>query len=149
VSAEVVLEAMQGGEGNRMNGILRTRSGSPNDPAYLTDVLLSALYGEAARGWLSDHDGGSPLINDAALLLPAARHPCELAVFRCSDVRGVATVATVCRARLDAIRRAWQGSEWEDVVENATVAVEREYVLLIVAPDAESAFAAARRAIGR
>ena len=144
-SAGEVLVAMEGAAG--MSGILRTRSASPDSPLYLTDVLLAAVYGEAARGWLTDNDGGVPLVNDAALSLPAARHPCELAVFRCSDARAVATAARGCRSRLEAIRRVWQGSEWDGVLESAIVTVEGDCVLLIVAPQPDVILAAARRAI--
>ena len=147
VSAEFVLDAMRGSDGGGVSGILRTRSASPDEPDYLTDALLAALYGEAARGWLGDGVDAAPLVNDAALLLPASKHPYELAVFRCSDARGTTNAAAVCRARLDAIRNTWQGSAWTNELDGAIVAIEREYVLLIVAPDANTVLETARRTI--
>ncbi len=145
VSAAVVLDSMCEVGGKPTNGVVRMRGVSSDSPLYLTDSLLSALYGEAARGWMGDD--GVPLINDVALFLPAAKTPYELAVFRCSDARGTATAAAICRARLDAICCAWQGSEWAGELEDSVVAVEGEYVLLVVAPDTDAVLEAARRAI--
>ncbi len=145
--AESVLDSMRGVMEEDANGVVRMRGASPDSPMYLTDSLLSALYGEAARGWLDAEDGDAPLINDAALFLPAAKIPYELAVFRCSDVRGTMAAAAICRARLDAIRRSWRGSEWVNELENWVVAVEGEYVLLVVASDTDGVLEAARRAI--
>ena len=147
VPTVTVLGVMRSEWESGASGILRTRSVAPDDPAHLTDALLSVLYGESARGWLTAHEGEVPLINDAALWLSVGKHPYELAVFRCSDARGTATAAAICRARLDSVRRAWQGDEWSDVLERAIVAVEQEYVLLIIAPDSEALLRIARRAI--
>ena len=146
-SAESVLDSMRGAMGEDANSVVRMRGASPNSPMYLTDSLLSALYGSAARGWLDAEEGDTPLINDAALCLSASKKPYELAVFRCSDARGTATAAATCRARLAAIRRAWRGSEWVNELENSVVAVEGEYVLLVVAPDVDAVLEAARCSI--
>ncbi len=119
------------------DGRVYTRAVAPTDPAYLSDTLLSALYGEAARGLLSADavaEGVAP-INDAAIFLSESPHPCELAVFRCSDARGTATAAKLCRARLEAIRRAWAGTEHEELVERGAVVVEGAFVMLVVAED--------------
>lgn len=114
----------------------------------LTDTLFSALYGEAARGLLaaegtSAQDGGGAAVNDAAIFLSMAPYPCELAVFRCSDVRTAATVAGLCRGRLDAVARGYGESEWREVAASGLVAVEGSYVLLVVAEDPEAVLAAA------
>lgn len=146
-TAEAVLDPMCEAMGEGANGVVRMRSVSPDSPMYLTDALLSALYGSAARGWLDAEGGDTPLINDAALFLSAAKIPYELAVFRCSDTRGTAMAAALCRARLDVIRRAWQGSEWASELENSVVAVEGEFVLLVVAADSDAVLEAARGAI--
>jgi len=146
-SAEAVLDSMCAVMGEGANGLVRVRGVPSDSPLYLTDALLSALYGSAARGWLEAEDGDTPLINDAALFLSVAQIPFELAVFRCSDARGAATAAAICRARLDTIRRAWQGSQWTGELENAVVVVEGEFVLLVVAPDPDVVLEAARRTI--
>ncbi len=122
-----------------------TRAAAPSDGAYLSDTLFSALYGEAARGLLQESDGVAAAINDAAVCLSMAASPVELAVLRCSDVRGTATAAGLCRARLDAVRRAWAGTAWEAMTAEGTVTVVGSYVLLVIAPHPDKALRAARR----
>ncbi len=133
------------------DGASYTRSAASTDPAYLTDTLLSALYGEAARGVaMAPNDAADTAtapVNDAAIFLSTAPHPCELAVFRCSDARGTATAAKLCRARLEVIRHAWAESAWTSVTEQAVVAVEGSYVLLVVAEDPARVLDGARAAI--
>ena len=122
------------------DGLIYTRSADPSSPAYLTDIRFSALYGEAARGLL---DGGTeqdgvPAVGDAAMFLSIAPYPCELAVFRCSDIRTASTVAALCRGRLDTVARGYAGSEWQGIAEGGRVAVEGCYVVLVIAEDAEA-----------
>ncbi len=128
-------------------------------PEYLSATLLAALYGEAARGLIpvetdktneteeTDEQMTVPPINDVAIFLSLAPHPCEMAVFRCSDARGAATAAKLCRARADLVRRSWAGTEWADTAGRATVAVEGNYVLFVVADDPDRILRATRRAL--
>ncbi len=153
--ASDVLAAMRAAVRDLPDGVLYHRAALPDDPQYLTDTLLSALYGEAARGIAVAPGAGTPGIdttapvNDIALFLSVAPQPVELAVFRCSDVRGTATAAKLCRARLEIIRHAWAGSEWAGMAEGAVVTVEGSYVLLVVAEDPDQVVAAARAVLRR
>lgn len=152
-SAETVLTAMQTAMSETAqtlpDGLVYTRGADKEAPSYLTDTLFSALYGEAARGLFqpaSDREGQAAApIGDAALFLSISPYPCELAVFRCSDLRSAATVAGLCRGRLDAVARGYRGSEWEAVAQGGKVAVEGCYVLLAVAEDPDAVLAGARR----
>lgn len=119
------------------DGLTYTRTAPSSDPAYLTDTLFSALYGEAARGLLAgdDTNGTVPAVGDVAMFLSIAPYPCELAVFRCSDIRTASTVAGLCRGRLDTVARGYAGSEWEAVAARGRVAVEGCYVFLVIAED--------------
>ena len=128
------------------DGLTYTRSADPAGREYLTDTLFSALYGEAARGLLApDGGGGAAPIGDAALYLSLSAYPCELAVFRCSDLRTAATVAGLCRGRLDTVAAGHGDSEWAGIASNGRVAVEGCYVLLAVAEDPGAVLEAARR----
>lgn len=163
-SADTVLSAMQASMTETAqtlpDGLTYTRATPEGYPTYLSDTLFSALYGEAARGLLTADetaggtadeasDGGSvPPVNDAAIFLSVAPYPCELAVFRCSDTRTAATVAGICRARLDTVSRGYKGGEWEAVAQGGRVVVEGCFVLLAVAEDPEAVLEAARRVIG-
>ncbi len=143
------------------DGLTYTRAADPASPSYLTDTLFSALYGEAARGlFLPDaapETGGvppvgdlSPIgdpspIGDAAVYLSLSAYPCELAVFRCSDLRTAATVAGLCQSRLDTVAVGHRNSEWAEIAAGGRVAVEGCYVLLAVAEDPGAVLEAARR----
>ena len=131
------------------DGLTYTRTADPSSPSYLTDTLFSALYGEAARGLFAPDAAADsepvPPIGDAALFLSVAPYPCELAVFRCSDLRSAATVAGLCRARLDIVARGYAEAEWGAIARNGAVTVEGCYVLLVVAEDPQPVLASARR----
>ncbi len=142
-----------------------TRASDPQGGDYLSDTLFSALFGEASRGLLGG-DGTAPAdsggatgtaagtaavpaaIGDAAVCLSLSPTPVELAVFRCSDARGTTTAAGIAQARLDTVRAAWVGTEWEALTRDGRVAVVGSYVLLIIAENPDAALSAARRAIG-
>ncbi len=130
------------------DGLTYTRAADPSAPDYLTDTLFSALYGEAARGLFVPEDmvdgESSPPISDAAIFLSVAPYPCELAVFRCSDLRAAATVAGLCRTRLDTVARGYRETEWAAVAPNGRVTVEGCYVFLVIAEDPASVLNGAR-----
>lgn len=131
------------------DGLTYTRAAHPASPSYLTDTLFSALYGEAARGLFQPDTAtdGEPVppIGDAALFLSISPYPCELAVFRCSDLRSASTVAGLCYGRLDTVARGYQGSEWEAVAQKGKVSVDGCYVLLAVAEDPDEILARVKR----
>lgn len=110
----------------------------------LSPTLLSALYGEAARRWLT---GDDPPVCDVAIFLSHTLHPAELAVFRCSDGEATGAVAAVCRARLDTVARHWDGEDYTAWMTGATVTVKGNYVLVAVADDPTPLLRAAVAAI--
>jgi hypothetical protein len=130
------------------DGLTYVRTLPAEDPSYLTDPLFSALYGEAARGLLAETDAaGVPAVGDVALFLSVAPYPCELAVFRCSDIRTAATVEALCRGRLDTVARGFAGSEWASVANRGQVAAEGCYVFLVISEDPAAVLARARDAL--
>lgn len=161
-SAEEVLRAMLEACASQSwpDGTVRTRRADPASPDYLPDALVSALFGEASRGWfVTDGESDAPMVDDAAMFLSSAIHPAEVAVFRCTDaggaVSGTASAAKQCRARLEALRAAWAGSadagerfgDYAVWLERAVVAVEGQYVMLVVADDPDAMVNAARGVI--
>lgn len=141
--AQAMLDAVR----NAPAGSLRTRTADPDGAEYLSSALLSALFGPACRDWLEPEEGEVPLIGDAAVFLPTALHPGELAVFRCTRQDGTVSAAAVCESRLVALRSAWADSEYAGLLGRATVRVEDCYVFLIVADDPDAVLEAARRVI--
>ena len=119
------------------DGLLYSRAVAANAPQYLTETFFTALYGRAAEGLLGapDAQGAAPPVGDAAMLLSVAPYPCELAVFRCSDVRTAAAVASLCRGRLDTVAGGYARGEWAEVAGRGAVTVEGCFVLMAMAED--------------
>ncbi len=143
----VMLAAMEETTQPLPDGVTRLTAADPATPECLTETFFAALYGEAAKGLLGGDATASPPITDAALFLSLAPYPCELAVFRCADGSAARTVAGLCRGRLDTLARGYAGSEWASVTAGGQVAVEGNYVLLILCEDPKPLAEAARRAL--
>lgn len=126
------------------DGVIYHRAAPHDSPDYLTDSLLSALYGEAARGLLEGEDG-TAAIGDGAIYLSLSAYPCELAVFRCADPATAATVLRLCRERMDTVARGHAGGEWEETAGRGQAETVGGYVLLVIAEDPAAVLAAARR----
>lgn len=141
-AAEELLRAMQGVMSRTAQvlpeGLLYRRGASPDAPDYLTDTLFTALYGRAAEGLLEgDGEGGTASLGDAALFLSVAPYPCELAVFRCTDVDAIPTVVSLCHSRVDTVLRGFEGSPAENAA-TGLVTVKGCFVLLIIAEDPQA-----------
>ena len=154
-SALAVLEAMQAAMTDTAqtlpDGLIYHR-GTPADGEtpgvfHLTDTFLSALYGEAARGLLDGDGTEAGVLGDAAIFLSVAPYPCELAVFRCSDVRTAAAVASLCRGRLDTVAKGYAHGEWAEVAGRGAVTVEGCFVLMAMAEDPAAVLRRAARMV--
>ena len=130
------------------DGRIYTRAAAPDSPAYLTDVLFAALYGEAARGLFEAKADGIAPVSDAAVYLSLAAYPCELAAFRCSDIRTATTVAGLCQSRLDTLARGYAATEWAELAARGRVSVKGCFVLMAVCDDPARTLSAARRVVG-
>ena len=130
------------------DGIIRLTAAPAESPHRLTETLLSALYGEAARGLLDGDSTDNPPVQDAALYLSVAPYPFELGVFRCADGDTAGEVAALCRGRLDTLARGFAESEWREAAAGGRVAVEGNWVLLVLCEDPAPILEAARRAVG-
>ena len=109
---------------------------------YLPDSLVKVLYGNGSRpvmadGWL-----------DIALFLPSSSHPCEIAVFLCNSEDTATDTARMLLRRLDTLRTAKGDNELVSYFDTATVTVMRNYVLLLISSDVESAVKTAAKIIG-
>ena len=129
-------------------GVIRLTVAPPDSPSRLTEAFFSALYGEAGRGLLSAGEAQGPLVQDAALYLSVAPYPCELGVFRCADGSGAEELADLCRGRLDTLSRGFAGGEHGEAASRGRVAVEGNWVFLVLCEDPSPLLEAARRAVG-
>ncbi len=117
------------------------------EPNRISDALLKALYGETAVSIWSQTNA---TVEDGAIYLSEIMHPFELAVFRCVGEDGMwgdAGVLDICVSRLESIKKAWQGSAYEKIAEQGIVTYCENYVILVIAEDAESIVNAAKRRI--
>ena len=119
-----------------------------NPSNRMSDELLKGLYGEEAVDF---QNNGASAVNDGAIYLSEVMHPYELAVFRCvseADIwNGSRGIMAICATRLDRVRKAWQGSEYQNIVEGGIVTCYENYVILVIAEDAESIVDAAKKRI--
>lgn len=149
VSAMDVLQAMMDESAHTPHGQYKD-SRVPQGKEALSIDLLAGLYGETARHWLND--GEEAVLDDAALYLSEQRHPFEIAVFRCKNesdiIGGQGSVVGICQSRLDVISRAWKGSEYDEWVAQSVVFYHKQFVILVVAWNADEMISAAKRIIG-
>jgi hypothetical protein len=90
----------------------------------------------------------SPFVTEeGAMCFPTAASPCEYIVLRCISRSDTDAVAALLLQRLDALRREYQGSDVQQLVENGRVIVIEKYVLLIVSDNPQRDLSAARQAI--
>ena len=139
---EQVLCALTDAEIGLPTGQLYLSRAEAHEATYLSDGMISTLYGNGELPWQLS------LVEDYGIFLSSAQHPCEFAAFLCYSRSDTDLVATMCHARLDALRAHYKGTDYDaSYTQNARVAVIGRYVLLIVSSDAEHALRAARRVL--
>ena len=146
-----MLEAAETTSQSIPDGIIRLTAAPSDSPSHLAETFFAALYGEAARGMLGREatEGpprGAP-IQDGAIYLSVSPYPWELGVFRCADGDTAREVAALCRGRLDTLRRGFAGGDYEEAASGGRVAVEGNWVLLVLCEDPAPLLEAARRLI--
>ncbi len=142
-----VLNAMLSAQKNLPDGQYRYLKASPQSKQALTSELLSAMYGEMAREWISK----SAVMDDVAMYISNHQHPFEVVVFRCTNEEdvygGQGSVYGICQGRIDAVQRAWSQTAYKEWVENALVFVRGQYVMVVITQDPQPLCNAAKKAI--
>lgn len=138
---EQVLSALVEAEIGLPPGQIHLASAEAHEDAYLSDDMICDLYGNGELPWQLS------LVQDYGIFLSSAQHPCEFAAFLCYSHSDTDRVATMCHARLDALRAHYTDTDFASYTQNARVAVVGKYVLLIISSDAEHALRAARRVL--
>ena len=118
---------------------LRAKKG---DDEYLSEHLLNSLYGDGERpvmadGWI-----------DIAIFLSLSDHPCEFAVFLCDSKDTATDTARMLCHHIDVIRTANEGLQFSHYLDNATVTIIKNYVLMIISSDSENILKVASKIIG-
>ena len=142
-SPRTVLAAMCRAEVPLPAGQIYVRLAPQDGEAYLSDELLSVIFG----------NGSLPpeieLIADAALYLSFTQQS-EMAVFRCKSTDGTDAIAAMCLRRLDSLKSYWTDEETGDggiAPGSARVTVYGRWVILTLCKDPDAVLRAARRTI--
>lgn len=132
---DIVL-AMTDAEKNLPAGKYYSLSASEGESEYLSDSLISSLFGNSYYQKISEK------WIDGALFLSLTPHPCEFAVIYCSDRDNAEDTAKLFLSRIDAIKIAKSSPEYGKIIENAKVEIRGNYALLIISSDPDKALKA-------
>ena len=132
-SCRQILGAMVEGEIGLPAGRFYSQSAPKGDEEYLSDSLISSLFGggsypTVADGWI-----------DVALFLSLGTHPCEFVVILCRDRDVTHDTADLLHSRLTAIKLVKNDPQYESMLQNATVTLVGNYALLIISSDSKNA----------
>ncbi len=141
-SCRELVEMLTAAELSLPAGKIFSLSAAEGDDGYVSNSLLSALYG----------NGEIPPLRecwiDGAMFLSSNSHPCELAVFLCSSHDAATDTARLLCRRLDAIRITKGVAQYGKMIESASVTVRGNYVIFVISSDTASAIKAINSALG-
>ena len=140
-SCREILSAVTSTEIGLPAGRFYSSKAPEGDKEYLSDSLISSLFGggaypEVAKDWI-----------DVALYLSLGDHPCEFAVILCQNRDAAHDTAKLFCKRLSAIKITKNSPEYATMISDAKVTVSGNYALLIISSDAENAFKSVKKAI--
>ena len=135
-----VLEKIKSAEIPLPAGNIYFSSAAAGEEGYLPPSLAAAMFGGESPEELS-------LAESYAFFISAGKLPSEFLVFRCYAASDTPSVASLCHARLDALRSYYTDTEHSHYTENATVTIIGKYVIMAVSSDPENAISAAKKAI--
>ena len=115
-------------------------SAKEGDDEFLSDSLISALYGSNAlskisEGWI-----------DCSLYISFLEDPREFAIIYCKNKDYANDTARLLCARLSGIKAATD-TKYSKMIEEACVSVVGNYAILIISSDSATGFKALKRSI--
>ena len=142
VPCDEVLGALVAAEIGLPAGKLYSSQAKEGEEGYISKSLITSLYGdgEATKlvdGWI-----------EYSFFLPTGDHPCEFAVILCDTPETAKDTARLLCRRLNDIRSTKDGEKYPAHLDGATVTISRNYVVLIISSDNESAKRTALTMIG-
>ncbi len=112
------------------------------DGEFLPDSLLCALLGNGAMPAVRDS------WIDGALFLSLGTHPCEFAVFLCDSRDSAQDTARLFCSRIDSVKTLKGDGEYAPMLDGARVCIIKNYVILIISSDSDTAESVARKTVG-
>ena len=122
-------------------GKIYDMSAAEGDGEFLSDSLLCSLLGNGTMPPVS-----SSWI-DGALFLSLGSHPCEFAVFLCDSSDATQDTARLFCSRLDSVKTLKGDGKYASMLDSARVCIIRNYVVLIISSDGDTAESVARKII--
>ncbi|MBQ8005265.1 MAG: hypothetical protein IJ303_03025 [Clostridia bacterium] len=148
-SAEEIVAEMLRSQSSLPIGKLYTKSSSPGAADYLSDSLLSALYG---REELPDVFERAESI---AIWTASGFDSCEFAVFLCKTKNDAEKIADLCLCRIDIMNHFIRSNTKKlsldtqiiNRIEKAKVDIAGRYVIMVLSDDTDSAIKAAKKIV--
>ncbi len=137
-----VVSSLAEGEVALPSGQIYSSTAIEGEEGYISDELLCALYGEGRmpperEEWI-----------EFSFFLSNAEHPCELAVFLCSSPDSASDTARLLCSRIDNVGKIWaHDAQYSGYIENASVTVIKNYVVMCISSDGAYAQKIAKRLI--
>ena len=99
---------------------------------YMSSALFSTVYGDGVP--LAEAD----LIEEYAIYLSSFALPCEIAVFKCYSPSDTPKIEQMCIRRLDFLKKHFKNTEYENILDTASVISSGKYVIMIISDTSES-----------
>ena len=107
---------------------------------YLSPQLIRTMYGDGA-------DELFELLEDHAIYVSSFASPCEIAIFRCYSSSDTYRIETMCISRIDELRVALRGTEFEELCDSAITEIHGRYVLAVISKDSSTIISEAEKLI--
>lgn len=151
ISAEKVLSEMIRAEKDLPAGKIYSMKSSMGAPGYISESLLSALYGDGS-GKIPEVMGRA---EDMAFRISSGFCCFELAVFLCPTARDAREIADLCLGRIDSMEHFLNANSEKlgisescrENIRNAQVTVVGRYAVMAVSPNAGECIKGAKNAI--
>lgn len=137
-----ILGALVDAEVDLPAGKIYDMRAAEGEDEYLSESLIFALLGNGAMPTVYDS------WIDCALFLSLGSHPCEFAVFLCDSHDTAQDTARLFCSRIDAVKTLKGGGEYAHILDGARVCIIKNYVVLLISSDGDTAEKKARQAIG-
>ena len=92
--------------------------------AYLSPMMISALYGEGAVSY------EFTFIEDFAVYISSFAKPCEVAVYKCYSASDTDLIASMCLSRIENLKTVLAGTSFSESILNASVEISGRFVIV-------------------
>ena len=128
-TAAAIVKGLTDAEIGLPAGKIYSTAADEMDEEYISDSLLSTLFGSASMPTVSSD------WRECAMFLPLSNHPCEFIVIHCASGDAAEDTASLLSLRLISIKKAKGGEGANDLLDSSCVTVYKNYACLIISSD--------------